>query len=147
MPDTENGKYGLAGLSLFFKEEIILVGHSLGGIFLAKYLSENTISKTIKAVALVAAPFDDKGSEESLVDFRLPFSLKRFSEQAAKIYLFYSKDDPVVPFEQSKKYKKAIPSAKLVILDNRKHFNQETFPEITKLIKTLYSRNNQNFMK
>lgn len=142
MPNGTNARYKewkiwFERITPFFKKDTILIGHSLGGIFLAKYLSENTISKTIKAVILVAAPYDDTDSEESLTDFILPSSLKKFSEQVGLIYLFQSKDDPVVPFKQYKKYKKALPDAKPVILDNREHFNQDTFPEIIELIKKL----------
>lgn len=142
MPNGTNARYKewkiwFERIIPFFKKNTILVGHSLGGTFLAKYLSERRISVKVRATILVAAPFDDVDREESLADFKLPSSLKKFSEQVGLIYLFQSKDDPVVPFKQCEKYKKALPNAKPVILDGREHFNQETFPEIVKLIKKL----------
>lgn len=117
--------------------DLIFIGHSLGGIFLVKYLSENDISQKIKATILVAAPFDDENSEESLADFTLPSSLSKFSKQSEIIYLILSKDDPYIPFEQLAKYKNALPNAKTVIFEDREHFKQETFPEIIELIKKL----------
>lgn len=142
MPDRTNARF--EEWRIWFKriipllnDNLIFIGHSLGGIFLVKYLSENDISKKIKAVILVAAPFDDENSEESLVEFKLPSSLSKFVEQSGKIYLIHSKDDSVVPFEQLAKYKQALPSAKTLILDNRGHFKQETFPEIIELINKL----------
>lgn len=145
MPNSTNARYGewkiwFENVAKVLGEEVIFVGHSLGGIFLAKYLSENIFPKKIKAAILVAAPFEDtKDSEdkESLADFKLPKSLKNFADQCDKIYLLHSQDDPVVPFSHLKKYKKALPKAKTFIFKNRGHFNQEQFPEIVKIIKSL----------
>lgn len=118
-------------------ENIILIGHSLGGIFLAKYLSENKLSKKIKATVLVAAPFDDKDSGESLAEFSLNSPLDNFAKQTEEIHLIQSKDDPVVSFNQFEKYKEALPDAKTLILDGMGHFKVESFPELVKLIKSI----------
>jgi len=145
MPNSANARYKewkiwFENVAKVLDDEVVLVGHSLGGIFLAKYLSENVFPKKIKAAILVAAPFeDDKASEdkESLAEFELPKSLKKFANQCDKIYLLYSQDDPMVPIFQLKKYKKALPKARTIIFKNRGHFNQEQFPEMVKIIKSL----------
>jgi len=142
MPNKTNARYKEWKLWFervipFIKKDVILIGHSLGGIFLAKYLSENTFPVKIKATILVAAPFDDEDSGESLSDFKLPPSLKKFSEQSGKIYLIQSKDDPVVLFGELEKYKQALPEAKTLTFKDREHFNQEAFPELIQLIRTL----------
>lgn len=142
MPNKTNARYQewqiwLERIIPFLKNDVILIGHSLGGIFLAKYLFEKTFPKRIKATILVAAPFDDTNREETLADFRLPSSLSKFAEQGGMIYLIQSRDDPYVSFGQLRKYQKALPEAKTMIFENREHFNQESFPEIIKLIRTL----------
>ena len=142
MPNGTNARYKewkiwFERIIPFFKQNVIFLGHSLGGIFLAKYLSENTFPVKIKATILVAAPFDDEDSGESLSDFKLPPSLKKFSEQGGEIYLIQSKDDSVVRFGELEKYKQALPEAKTMAFKDREHFNQEFFPEIIKLIRTL----------
>lgn len=149
MPNATNARYQewkiwFDNITKVLNNKIVLVGHSLGGIFLAKYLSENIFPKKIAAVILVAAPFDDSdddteraGSKESLKDFALPSSLKKLAKQCDKIYLLHSQDDPVVPFKQLEKYKNALPNAKAIVFKDRKHFNQETFPEIVKIIKSV----------
>ena len=142
MPNGTNARYKewkiwFERIILFLGKEVILLGHSLGGVFLAKYLSETDFPVKIKATILVAAPFDDSDRKESLTDFKLPASLKKFAKQGGEIYLIQSKDDPSVPFEQLEKYKQALPSVKTMIFDDREHFNQETFPEIIQLIKQL----------
>jgi len=138
MPNRRNAHY--LEWKIWFKkiidildDNLILVGSSLGGIFLARYLAENKINKKLKAVILIATPFDDL----NLTDFKLPKSLLNFSNQCENIYLIQSKDDTLVPFEQVEKYKKALPMAKVIVFENRGHFNQETFPEIIELIKQI----------
>ena len=142
MPNGTNARYKewkiwFERVIPFIDKDVIFIGHSLGGIFLAKYLSENTFPVKIKATILAAAPFDDEESDESLSDFKLPPSLKKFSEQGGEIYLIQSQDDPVIGFGELEKYKKAIPTAKTMTFKDREHFNQEAFPELIQLIKTL----------
>lgn len=121
----------------FLNENVILIGQSLGGIFLAKYLSENTFPQKIKITILVAAPFDDKNTKGSLADFKLPSSLEKLNRQGGEIYLIQSKDDSVVPFEQVERYKKALSLSETIVFEGRGHFSQESFPEIIELIKKL----------
>jgi len=121
----------------FLEENVVLIGHSLGGIFLAKYLSENKFPKTITATILISAPFDGEGDEESLVDFILPSSLELFEKQGGKIFLYQSKDDTSVLPIQCEKYKKALPNAQAMIFEDRGHFTQEEFPELVENIKNL----------
>ncbi len=119
------------------KNDSILIGHSLGGIFLAKYLDENKPTKDIKATILVASPFDDKDLSESLAEFSLDSQLENFKKYAGKIYLVQSKDDPVVPISQLEKYKKLLPEAEVLILDGMGHFKIENFPELVDLIENI----------
>lgn len=141
MPNKKNAKYKewkiwFEKIIPLLNKEIVLVGHSMGGIFLAKYLSENKIPRKIIATFLVAAPFMGSG-KESLADFNLPKSLVLFSKQSKKIFLIQSKDDPSVPYSNFEKYRKNLPTASTQVFNDRGHFRQETFPEIVKLIKAL----------
>lgn len=108
---------------------VVLVGHSLGGIFLAKYLATRTLPVRISLLALVAAPFRDE-SVEPLGDFRLPEDLSGIARQADHIILFYSDDDPVVLVSEIEGYAGALPGAEKIILSGRGHFNVEEFPEL-----------------
>ncbi len=142
MPNTFNAKYKewkiyFEKLLPFLKNNIIFVGHSLGGIFLAKYLSENDFPKKIKGVLLVSAPYDKIDSKYTLGDFELPKKLDKLQRQCEKIFLYHSKDDSIVSFVNLGKYKKALPQAKTTTFKNRKHFDQTNFPELAKDIKSL----------
>lgn len=142
MPNKKNAKYiewkiWFERIIPLLNESVVLVGHSMGGIFLAKYLSENKFPRKIKATLLVAAPFDDVGGLESLGTFKLPRSLTKFANQSERVFLMQSDDDPSVPLNNVKKYQKAIPGSKVLVFNDRGHFRVEHFPELVKIIKSL----------
>lgn len=140
MPNGANAKYlewqiWFDRIAEVLDDNVILIGHSLGGIFLAKYLSENQYSKSIALTVLVAAPYADVSTEESLTEFALPASLDHFAEQSKHIVLFHSDDDPVVPAAEAKCYQQALPQAELQLLEGRQHINDEHFPELVQRLR------------
>lgn len=117
-------------------DEVALVGHSLGGSFLARYLAENRLQKKVRGLFLVSAPF--RGTpDEPLLDFTPPDDLSKVGEQAEKIYLYHSADDPVVPIGDVDGFAAAWPQATVRRLDGRGHINQEDFPELVSDIRQL----------
>ena len=118
----------------FLNDEVILVGHSLGGTFLAKYLSENQFPKQIKAVFLVGAVYDKDSEGCPVSNFSLP---KKLDLQTENTMIYHSIDDPVVPFSALEQYKKTLPYAHTRIFNNRGHFNQEEFLELVEDILNL----------
>jgi len=145
MPSPRNAKYAewkvwLEKYTPFLRDDIILIGNSLGAIFWAKYLSENNLPVKISQIHLVAAPFDNNNREDceyDLIDFNFSKDLSRVEKQAKNIFLYQSKDDPVVPFIDLEKYSKELPSARKVIFEDKGHFSIEEFPEIIENIKNL----------
>lgn len=136
MPNPQQARYKeweiwFEKFAPLLNKNAILIGHSLGGAFLAKYLSEKKFPGTIRATFLVASPFYEKKS------FKLPASLKKFSRQGGHIFLYQSRDDWVVSFKHFEKFRKALPEAAVRIFHGRGHFHQENFPEIVKDIKSL----------
>lgn len=118
----------------FLHDGVVLVGHSMGGIFLAKYLSENQFPKKIKAVFLIGAVYDKDSENYPVVSFTLPDNLNLQTENTM---IYHSKDDPVVPFSALEQYKKALPNAQARVFNNRGHLNQEEFPELVQDILNL----------
>jgi len=142
MPNMRNSRYEEWKLwfekaLLLLTDEVILVGHSLGGTFLVKYLSENDFSKKITALHLVAPPYDTEVNKESLADFALSSTVENISEKADKIFIYQSKDDPEVAFADAEKYKRDLPMAELIAFEDRGHFLQEDFPELIDKIKEI----------
>ena len=142
MPNPMNAKYDewkilFKKISFLLDNNVILIGHSLGAIFLVKYLSENKFPKKILATLLVSPPYDDEGMEESLGDFVLSKSLNKLNKHGGKIFIYQSKDDSVVPYSHLEKYKKALSDAIIREFKKRGHFDQLKFPELIKDIKEL----------
>jgi predicted alpha/beta hydrolase family esterase len=132
MPNKQNAKYvewktWFERMHPFVERGVVLIGHSMGGIFLTKYLLENIFPKKIGALFLVAAPFDLKGS---VCEFRLSGDLQKVWNQCQNIHIFQSLDDPVVPATEADMYKQNWPKAHFHIFRDRGHFNQEDFPEL-----------------
>ncbi len=142
MPNKNNAKYRewkiwFEKIFPYLEDEVVIIGHSLGGIFISKYLSENIFPKKILATYLISAPYNDKDLKYPITDFVLQDSLKKIEEQSGIIFIYHSEDDPVVPFVDLKKYYKALPNATPVVFKDRNHFAQEEFPELIKSIKEL----------
>ena len=141
MPDPDNPQY--EAWRVWFEkilpeldEELIVVGHSLGGLFLQKYFSENTVDKSIRGLFTVAAPYFGRGHKWEKSGFVLPEDLSKVM-QAENVFLYYSKDDELVPFSDLSLYKEKLPEALVQELDSRGHFTKDDFPEIVDDIKSI----------
>ncbi|MFZ2072196.1 MAG: alpha/beta hydrolase [Minisyncoccia bacterium] len=142
MPNRWNSKYPeweiyFKKIFPFLKTKVILVGHSLGAIFLLKYLSENNFPKKISQLHLVApAVLDDGLGLEKLSGFKPNIKkINKIEKKCDEIHLYHSKDDSVCIFKNSEIIKKNIPSSNFHVFTNRGHFSQTSFPEILKVIK------------
>jgi len=142
MPLPENAKYKEWKIHFeryfpYLRNNIILIGESLGGVFLAKYLSEHKFPKKIISAYLVCAPFDNSLEGEDLVGgFKLKSNLSLIEKNAKRLHLLFSKNDDVVPIAHAKKYEKKLKNANIVIYKHIKgHFKIAKFPEIIKMIK------------
>lgn len=142
MPLQDNAKY--SEWKIYFQRHLallgkkfILIGNSLGGIFLAKYLSENKLKQKALAVYLVCPPFDDTLPEEDLAGgFKIGRDLSLLEANCRNLSLFFSKDDDVVPVSHAKKYRAKLKKAKIVIYKSKNgHFIIPKFPEIAAMIK------------
>lgn len=138
MPNSNNARYiewkiWFERMFAFLNNEVILIGHSLGAMFLIKYLSENTFPKQIKKLFLVSSPYGKNAAD--LAEFQLPESFELVTKQSKNIFIFHSKDDMVVPFSEFEEVKKRLPQAVVHVFEDRGHFNQEEFLELIELIK------------
>jgi uncharacterized protein len=117
--------------------DIILIGSSLGWVFLAKYLSENKVNKNILSIYMVCPPFDNTLTGEDLVWwFELQDDLSMIESQSNNIKLLFSKDDEVVPIAHANKYQDKLPNSEIIIYESKNgHFKIQEFPEIVKMIK------------
>ncbi|NVN96787.1 alpha/beta hydrolase [Candidatus Nomurabacteria bacterium] len=115
----------------------ILIGHSLGAIFLLKYMSENNFPKKIYQLHLSApAVFDDGLGLEKLSTFKADIKkINKIEKKCKELHLWHSMDDNICLFKNSEIIKKIIPSANFHIFKNKGHFKQPAFPGLLKVIK------------
>jgi predicted alpha/beta hydrolase family esterase len=144
MPLQDNAKYTDWKIHFerhfpYLRNNVILIGSSLGGIFLAKYLSENTFPKKIKAVFMICPPFDNTIKGEDLVGgFVLSKDLSLIEKNSKKTFLMFSKDDEVVPVSHAAKFRNKLDKSEIVIYESKNgHFKISEFPEIVKIIKSI----------
>lgn len=126
-------------------ENVILIGGSMGAIFLAKYLSEHKVEKNILSLYLVASPYEDENGAEEYIQrqFELRENLKNIYNNTNKITLMFSKDDDCVPISDMEKYKQELPNANYEVYENKNgHFVLEEFPELLEMIKGDIVRSN-----
>lgn len=118
------------------RDNIILIGQSLGGIFLAKYLSEHTFPKKIRATYLVCPPFDNTLTGEDLAGgFTLKQNLSLLEKNVLNLKLLFSETDDVVPVTHAKKYAAKLKNAEIIVYKHiQGHFQITSFPEIVKMI-------------
>jgi len=123
----------------FLDEGVILIGCSLGAMFLAKYFSENEMPLKSKAVILMAGAYRLPGfSDKDCGDFLIePEKVSVISEKAESVIIIHSKDDFVVPYEHAEALSRAIPEAELVTLEDKNHFLVEALPELIEKIKAI----------
>ena len=143
MPLSDDAKYedwkiNFERYLTFLRSGDILIGASLGGIFLAKYLSENKLSKKFLSVYLIAPPFDGNLPGEELVGgFRLKSDLSLLEKSCRYLHLLFSENDDVVPSFHAAKYAAKLERAHIAIYPHiTGHFKVAEFPEIIKMIKS-----------
>ena len=141
MPNKTNARYSewklwFDNVSSVITNDCILIGHSMGAVFLAKYLSENKFAHRIKATILIATPYNDE-TVEDLNDFKLEGVTDLFRSQAGRVVVFNGNDDPVISVSDIDKYKNDLPEAEFITLPAPDHFARQDFPELMKLIKEL----------
>lgn len=119
------------------RNNAILIGGSLGGIFLAKYLSENKFPKKLLSLYMVCPPFDNTVLGEDLVGgFKLSSDLSLIEKNCKDVTLMFSADDDCVPVAHAEKYRNKLKDSKIIIYKSKNgHFKISKFPEIIKMIK------------
>lgn len=135
-PNRQNAQYDewrilFEKLIPFFGEDTHLVGHSLGAMFLAKYLQESPLDKPISQLILVAAGYNSE--TEGYGNFRVS-SATEMHQSAHQVHLMHSSDDLVVPYTELDKFVDDLPMATVHRFTDRGHFNTETFPELLDIL-------------
>lgn len=138
MPNSANAQYSewkvyFEKILPLLSDDVQLVGHSLGGMFLANYLQDNPLARQVRRLILVAPAYNDSSSED-LGSFEVK-STNNLPKSAREVHLFHSQDDPVVPYSELAKFQADLPDAITHDFTDKLHFWDSTFPELLEILK------------
>jgi len=102
-------------------DEVILVGHSVGGSVLIKYLSERLLDKPITSLFLLGTPYWGADEFWRWDEARLSDDAATKLARIPQIFLYHSYDDEVVPFAHLTLYAAKLPQATIRAFDRRGH--------------------------
>jgi uncharacterized protein len=92
--------------------EVVLVGHSVGGYILVKYLTQGHLpDNLIRGICLIATPYPGGDDQWQFEGFNLPDGFGRKLPANARIFLYHSPDDQTVPFAHMRLYARDMPGA------------------------------------
>ena len=100
--------------------KVLLVGHSVGGAMLLKYLSEEDVRAPIAGLFLLAAPSWDE-DQWNFDDLKLPPDIAEKLASIPRIVLYHSRDDDVVPFAHLAIHEARLPQATIRTVDGGGH--------------------------
>lgn len=134
-PEYEAWKAQIAESLAALDGEVILVGHSLGGSLLLKFLAEETSAKSVAGLFIISAPYW-RAEDWQVDDYMLPeaFATKL---KVPQMFLYQSRDDEWVPFAHLGLYAEKLPQAVIREFDGRGHQFNNDLSEVVGDIKSL----------
>nr|QFU78545.1 Alpha/beta hydrolase family protein [uncultured bacterium] len=138
-PEYDQWKTRFEEFIMTLSGSALLIGHSIGGSFLIKYLSEASEPLPIKIEALfiMAAPYWGIDEDWQLKDFFLADDFASNLPQDMPIYLYHSIDEATVPFKHHQLYAQKLPQATVRIIDGDSHLFEMGLPELVEDIQTI----------
>ncbi|MDR6225072.1 alpha/beta hydrolase [Desmospora profundinema] len=120
--------------------EVILIGHSLGGSVLLKFLSEGGARHlTISGLFMIAAPYWGKGPDWQNDEYTLRENFVLRLPSISHLFLYHSRGDTIVPLAHQRYYQKQLPQATSRILHGEDHLFPNGIPELVADMKRLKS--------
>lgn len=138
MPDPEHPRY-LAWRDQIEQElgkldaDALLIGHSLGGSMLLKYLAEGTYQRPIVGLFLVSVPY--WGNQDWELEYAVPEDFASHLPSIRQLFLYHSRSDEIVPFSSLRRYQEQLPQATVRVLDGKDHSFTEGLPLLAQDIK------------
>jgi uncharacterized protein len=120
--------------------DVILVGHSVGGSVLIKFLAEEKTNIPIAGIFLIAAPFwggDGGWTYDGYETLMLPSQSETKLPAHVPLFLYHSEDDQTVPFAHVMLYGKRFPGATVRKFKARGHQMNDDLSEVVNDIKKM----------
>lgn len=144
MPDEANAPYDLWKQKIekdvtIMRKPVVLVGHSVGASHLAKILTEIETTTFITGIFLLNAPFWGGAGwlYEGYKELELPKDVALKFSKEARVFLYHTRDDEVVPFSHLALYAKLLPQAIMREINEGGHQLNNDLSLVAKDIKLL----------
>ncbi|WP_411844274.1 alpha/beta hydrolase [Salinicoccus sp. HZC-1] len=141
MPNPEDPSYAEwaedIGIILSDLDHVILIGHSLGGSALLKYLSEQRPKINIRALYIISSPMWGLDEEWQKADFMLEKGFEKSLPPIKHLALYHSEYDSVVPLEHHFNYKEILNADETEIFEGDSHIFLNGLPDLVRSIQAL----------
>lgn len=117
-------------------DDAILVGHSLGGTILLKALAEQSPSRRLAGIFLIATPFVGDGGWPA-DDLQFPTDLGVHLPKGVPVHFFQGSEDETAPPSHVDLYARAVPQAHVHRLAGRDHQLNNDLTEVAAAISAL----------
>jgi len=115
---------------------VYLVGHSLGGTAILRYL-ERFDTSNIKGVILVSTPCSLNNNNKIVEFLNADFNWDIIGNYKNSVVVIHGSNDPYVPISDAKEIKNKL-NAKLIIIKDGKHLNGSAgYVELPEALHTL----------
>ncbi len=138
MPEPENPRY-LAWRERIEQElgkldaDALLIGHSLGGSMVLKYLAEGTYRRPLAGLFLISVPY--WGKQDWELEYAVPEDFASHLPSIQHLFLYHSRFDEIVPFSSLERYQQHLPQASVRVLDGKEHSFTAWLPLLVEDIK------------
>lgn len=116
-------------------DNTILIGHSLGGSVLLKYLAEEQPDRPFGGLFLIAAPYWGMDNWD-VAEYAMPTQPLDLRGVPA-VYLYHSKHDTVVPVQHLLTYQRQLPQAIVRTITGEEHLFSKGLPVLIDDIESL----------
>ncbi len=120
-PDYAEWEAGLARHLECVHVGTLLVGHSLGGSVLLKYLTEHRLEERVGGVFAIGSPYWGADPDWDVEPFKFRTDAPVALDDTGHTFIYHSSDDEVIPFAHHDAYARKFPGAKLRAVEGVAH--------------------------
>ncbi len=117
-------------------DDIYLIGHSLGGTTILRYI-ERYNSANLKGIVIVSAPCHQNTNEKIRDFLSNDFDWMKMKNKVDKVAVVHGDNDPLVPVSDAEETAKEL-NGKLILIPNGKHLNGSAgfteLPEVLSMV-------------
>ena len=104
-------------------ENVIFIGHSLGGLAILQAIKAHKTDEKVLAVIMVGTPIKFCGRPE-IHEFLPPLNWKKLRRRVKRFIHIVSSDDPYVPYRHGMEFQKKL-GGKLIKYKKKRHFQEQ----------------------